>query len=295
MVEKTRKDVAHFIPQRTHGAFTLIELLVVISIIALLIALLLPALTQARESAYNVTCLANQSQMALGTFAYTEDNASLLPPGATATGVYWPETLLPWVSDRYIFDCKTRVSGYLDNNSYVANGFCWGFWAQWRAGTAPTNMQTVHQPSRLMWVREHTEDFELSRRGVPPGSGFATGSATGDGSALLVADYSHKMEYFQNANPHHTQMGGRHFRSGGGLSSDAWGWTNIAFADGHVGSYPMQQIVQMQLQSRFWFEYPFVPAAAQGRVSNPSGPQPGAEWWTPPHTGECGLRACGAV
>ena len=115
--------------------------------------------------------------------AYTEDNASLLPPGATATGVYWPETLLPWVSDRYIFDCKTRVSGYLDNNSYVANGFCWGFWAQWRAGTAPTNMQTVHQPSRLMLFREDTEDFELSRRGAALSAGRLASQGFAEASA----------------------------------------------------------------------------------------------------------------
>ncbi len=61
------------------GAFTLIELLVVISIIALLIALLLPALSRARMSARNVQCLSNQRQQMLAVAAYAHDNQDHLP------------------------------------------------------------------------------------------------------------------------------------------------------------------------------------------------------------------------
>ncbi len=58
---------------RRHG-FTLIELLVVISIIALLIAILLPALGKARDSARHVTCLSNLRQIHIGMISYTVDN-----------------------------------------------------------------------------------------------------------------------------------------------------------------------------------------------------------------------------
>jgi prepilin-type N-terminal cleavage/methylation domain-containing protein len=72
-------------------AFTLIELLVVISIIALLISILLPALAGARKSARSVLCLSNMRQLGLAFEMYTNDNKGFFPsnrpdPTDTTTG-----------------------------------------------------------------------------------------------------------------------------------------------------------------------------------------------------------------
>ena len=71
---------------RRQKGFTLIELLVVISIIALLVGILLPALGAARRTAQNVQCLSNERQMGVAIFVYTEQNNGTLPFGSNNGG-----------------------------------------------------------------------------------------------------------------------------------------------------------------------------------------------------------------
>ncbi len=78
--------------RQRHG-FTLIELLVVIAIIAILAALLLPALSRAKESATSIQCLNQLRQISLATRLYAEDNEDLFPRSQHSA---FANRQLPW-------------------------------------------------------------------------------------------------------------------------------------------------------------------------------------------------------
>ena len=148
-------------------AFTLIELLVVISIIALLIAILLPALGKARETAQAMQCLSNQRQAGIAMAIYQGDFQGSFIPHIDMPGPFGPndESWSSWmwnndyITDANIYNCPTLIqqgsnaalpTNWEEINAEPGSYYNRAYWRRWWVEFGYNN-NNLGSSLRLSW------------------------------------------------------------------------------------------------------------------------------------------------
>jgi prepilin-type N-terminal cleavage/methylation domain-containing protein/prepilin-type processing-associated H-X9-DG protein len=135
---------------RKRKGFTLIELLVVIAIIAILAAMLLPALERAREQAKRGVCMSNLKQMGVALYMYANNYEDWFPPYIQEDGIADESPGAPGDDgkSRHIYNMFLLTPTYIQNPAVFCCPSAVGNAEHWRNGRWPTPM-----PGNYGWLK----------------------------------------------------------------------------------------------------------------------------------------------
>ena len=247
--------------QRTRYGFTLVELLVVISIIAMLLAILMPSLQRARENAKSAVCRNNLKQMGLASIMYSgEYNDAMVPedtywltPADNRHSYPWYFSLIPFIGNKkpasgefvnrhgsvQIFQCPSQKDVFSVDNGGVLYGLdviCATHFSDPLLGISPIIVRrtSIKQPS----LRMHIADSMDRSKPVKP---------------ELIAKYMLRLMPITNGlyittwlQSHDSTIMGMQYDIP--VSDRHNGGSNVLFLDGHVSWMKFSDVMPLPLE-----------------------------------------------